>query len=282
VVRGKKQLSKQELKVYNDVADALRHHLECSKRGLKWNDLRLVERYIKMETHFLLKFKLEDSEEFIACFQRDWLWKGGQRTVKIREDCIWPVAPAKPLCEFGSFGWHHAARAKRRAGGEQQAVFVYVVKSMEPPEGVIPSFVWFDRVNEVHSFLPHTLYFSCLEFGRQIFVGSPRYREGCSRGDGISGGNDKPASEMVERTPEILQGVADYQRDVGRNIFNPVEIIRALSRVWLVLKADRIWHGVEESVEGELQILDVLFGPFDFPEYIKTSRGHEWNDTTIG
>jgi hypothetical protein len=65
-----------------------------------------------------------------------------------------------------------------RSNGEQQAVFVDVVKSAQNPELVIPSFVWFETVDNVNRILPQALYFSS-RFGRSVSV---RFWPSCVEG----------------------------------------------------------------------------------------------------
>lgn len=106
-------LNKHVIKRKNDGVDTARHTLECPKRGIKRNDPRLVERYLKMQTQILLKFRMGKSVELLACLQRDRLRKAENETAEVRRGCARTVAPPKDLEEFGSFGWHYTARMKR-------------------------------------------------------------------------------------------------------------------------------------------------------------------------
>ncbi len=139
-------------------------------------------------------------------------------------------------------------------------MLIDVVKSMEMPERIIPTFVWFDRIDSVYGILPHALYFSpTLDY---IFRGTlgDRKRGVCS--GYVAPRQDKLISQVIESAPEILEGASDDQRNVGRNVMNAEDIIAALSRLRVILKENFIWVGSEKMIESDLRITDMLVGPF--------------------
>ena len=98
--------------------------------------------------------------------------------------------------------------AKRRPYGNQHAVFVNNVQSMEAPEHVIAPFVGLDRVDRLDRCWAHTLYlFGCVG---PIFHGVISNREGdvgtVSRA--ASPDKNKLVGQMVQRAPEVLKHIA--------------------------------------------------------------------------
>ena len=187
--------------------------MERCENWLTLDNLRFVDRYINQEFHILLKFKMGDSGEYIASFQWD-SGDGQERATKIDSNLLSGMASLKEFGQLIPFTWRHAASYVRRASGKQQAVLVDTVKLMDLPDRVIPSFVWFDRVDRVFSRLPHALYFSTEE-RRCVFVGVLRNGEASLRSDSVAPaflGNEM-AGEMVKGTSEILENVSSLQTD---------------------------------------------------------------------
>ena len=69
---------------------------------------------------------------------------------------------------------------------------------------------------------------------------------------------------MVERTHEILNGIAGDQCNAVWNRISASDVIDRLSRLRITLGPDLIRLSVQEGTMLSLQISDVLFGPFDF------------------
>ncbi len=72
--------------------------------------------------------------------------------------------------------------------------------------------------------------------------------------------------QVVERTSEIVQSVARDCRKRGWSLRKINDVKRKLSRLRIALASDYIWMGEAkpESIDFGLQVIDVLFGPFDF------------------
>lgn len=159
-------------------------------------------------------------------------------------------------------------------------MLVHVVKSMEPPEGVIPSFVWLHCVDAVYSLLPHSPHFCCFETGRPILIGAPSDGEFGSGSGHVPRGLHEPAGQVVKGASQVVQGVPGNQGNLHRERLQSIDVVDALRHVRLVLKSDAVWFGAEETVKGRLEILDVLFGPFDLPDHAEASPGHGREDSS--
>ena len=253
------------VKSSNDIHDYFSHAVERWNNWLTLDNLRFVERYLNQEFHILLNFRKGESYKFIACIQRDeelrghedlsGFWSGHTR-----------IAGHESLLHSPSLTWRSAIARVRRAGGKQQAVLVDTVKLVDSPERIIPSFVWFDRVDRVLSVLPHALYFSTEE-RRCVFRGSLRNGEASVRSDGAAPAffGNEVASKVVKGAPEILENVSSPKTDIQGDIGNADDIIGALSRFRIILEPDVIWTSAGEcSAQDALQVYDLLFGPLYF------------------
>ncbi len=258
------QSHKQGSENGNDVINQIGHLMERFNNRLTLNNPSLGERYDKVELHILLHFRFRDSEEYIACFQRD-MPDIHESPMKVRNGIIGPTSPEtfNHLCPYT---WQDAVRRQRRNGGNQQAVFVEVVKRMEPPENFIPTFVWFDRMDSVYGILPHSLYFS--NHAGFVFRGVIKNREinmpSVPAASPTGTNLEKLEGHMVKGASEVLQNITDDCADGRKNVFNADEVIGVLSRLWVALGFDYIWIGGKEGFTRDIQIIDVLFGPFDF------------------
>lgn len=262
----------------NNLVDELHRLMESFNNRFTLRNPNFAERYIKMELHVGLHFRFRDGEDYIAYFQnadgidfnpqstevrggltaqRD----GNSRTAGHRVTTDVPVLQFRP-----SLTWRHAMCAKSRSDSKQKAVLVDVVKAVKTPESVIPSFVWFERVDSLNVIIAHSLYFSCV-LGRCIFPGSISNR----KTDVVTGRlpgflSNESVDKMVERTPKVLEGIAANGDNILRDGLHADEVIAALASVRIVLDFNCIWAGTEEGITSDLQILDVLVGPINFCE----------------
>lgn len=250
----------------NDLSDYFGHLIERFNNGLALDNLRLVERYVNRELHILLKFRMVDGAEFVACLQWD-AGDGDQMPFEVRSALTW-MTVHEDFLELRSFTWRSAAAHVRRAGGKQQAVLVNLVKFVDTPERIVPTFVWFDRMDRVFSLLPHALYFS-VEEGRHVFCGIASNWETALRGNGATSLADEMAGKMVEGTSQVLQNVPDNQRDLQRHLGNALDVIGALLRIQIILEPNGIWLATPagECFKQDIpQVVDVLYGPFGLGE----------------
>ncbi len=260
MVRPKTQDSRQErVELKNDVSDKLCHLMQRFDNRLALDNLRLVERYIEMEFHILLHFRMLDGVDFVASIERDRSY-ALQSSNKSERGTIGLVSESDS--DLTPFRWRHASRRIRDAGGQQQTVLVNLVKLMETPERIIPSFVWFERVESFYDILPKSLYFST-NVGRHVFRGTVNNGELIPTSF-LSGSQGKRVSNMVKGTSQVMKNIPNGVESFERNVRNATEIITAFSNFQIVLDRDCIWLGLPESLKGRMQILDVLFGPFDF------------------
>lgn len=211
----------------NDALNKCRELMDLFEKRLRLDDLRLIERYVESKLKILVRFRIGGiDEELIACFQR-----------------------------------------KANVGGPDgdQQVLLYVVQSVQCPDRVIPSFVWFESVDCFERLLPYTLYLSAL-FGF-VFLGTVGDREvdpvGVRRAVPRVATNDL-VGEMVESAHKVFNSVSSEQgQAVGRR-FDARYVIDQLARIRIVLDSDFVGIRLKESSDLAIEVRDVLFGPFDF------------------
>lgn len=246
---------------FNDVEYPLRHFVERLQNRLTLDNLRLVERYIKQELHFLVHFRARDGKEFIACLHRD---TGKHFKCSTHETGL-GLRPRNGLLINRSLAWREALAAGRGTGREEQTMLVNLVKFMEFPEQEVSTLVWLEGINEFYRRWPNTLYFST-KFNRLVLRGGLSYRETCLCRNSAPPDSHEVAGKMVKSAPEIEQNIPRNQRNFGWNLGHMVDVRNTLLNVRIVLKPDEFavitgWSG--ECSNDSVQLVDVLFGPFD-------------------
>jgi hypothetical protein len=147
---------KQRPKTGNDVIDQIHHMLERFDQRLTLTNLRLVERYMEMELHFLIEFGIRGrNEKFIAYLER-FADPGEVATRIVLKDSL----KVNQSPQWDGVIQPEAGSTVLDNGGDQQAVFVDVVKLAEAPEQVIPTFVRFDLMDSGYGLRGDSLYFS--------------------------------------------------------------------------------------------------------------------------
>lgn len=70
--------------------------------------------------------------------------------------------------------------------------------------------------------------------------------------------------KVVESSSQIVNGVPADNRDIRRNLGVLFYIVSAISSIRIFLKSDGIGFFAEKGIDGPLQIVNVLLGPFAF------------------
>jgi len=262
----------QRLKSCDDLPDKIRELMERFEQRLTLDNLRLAERYIKAELHLLIHFGIRGvDKQFVASFQRAHHGIGLKEEMPSRGDGDGIVRngllglPNQLLQASTCMGTEINTPEGGTDGNQHQAVFVDVVKFAEYPELVsLSSLVRFGCVDCVYGILPHALYLSiALGF---VFRGvGPTDREVDKVfGGGLArSGQMKLVGQVVESTSKVLDHITSDEQDVCRHVLNTHDIVDQLSRLRIVLGPDSIWLGSEERLPCDIEISDVLFGPFD-------------------
>jgi hypothetical protein len=262
--RHKSQTGLQQVsKTRDDALYELEHFVERFNQRLTLDNLRLVERYLKFELHILLEFKVSGFDiEFVAHFQR--FCGATKASPAYQSHQSSRVGHGIVDCHSGIVIDSHGPELVPRSRSEQQAVFVDVIQLVEMPKRVVPTSVWFESIDTFNRIWPRTLYFSS-ELGRHVFRGAvcdgePDVAARSLRGDALS---NQLVNQVIESGPKVLEYIASNDGDGRRDLLNSRNVIDMLSRLRIYLLSNSIGLESVKAVEREIEIADVLFGPFD-------------------
>jgi hypothetical protein len=73
----------------------------------------------------------------------------------------------------------------------------------------------------------------------------------------------KPIGQMVKGASKVIQGVASDKPNVQRDYPDIDKILSNLSGLPIALDPGSIWLGFYEEITKDIQITDVLIGPFN-------------------
>ena len=155
----------------------------------------------------------------------------------------------------------HTSQLCDRNNREQQSVLVNDVQLVKTPQGIIPSFVWFNYIDDQGAdFLPGHLYFSTID-GFYQFVSCETDREIGIPGWDTPGHGNNFAGHNVQGGTQIMNNVTNNQRDfpwerIGIECQDivPIDVVVDMQAVEVSFKEGR---------KTSLKLLDVLVGPFD-------------------
>ena len=258
------QKSEQVGKTGDNALNELVHFVQRFEQRPTLDNLRLVNRYVEGKFHFALQFHDARFDiDCIAYFQRfDRTAEIGTGNELKDSTRITPFADCgthPPIIEFGG-----GSILEPHGSGEQKPVLVHIVQSSELPEPIIPSLVWFQSVDAFNCIAGGLLYFST-SLGRHVIIEALTEREkdvlfGCSeRTD-----DDDSVCHVVESRPKVLQNVSSDYGDHLWNFRNRNDLENMISGFRINLAAQEIAVFLVEGVECDLQLTDVLIGPFDF------------------
>ena len=245
----------------NYALDHARQLMDRFEQRLTLSNPNLIDRYLESKLHLRVRLLINASNvEFDASFKGKSLVGWNEKKTRSFNQGS-SVFDRKQICYQRS----DIDTCCLRANCEQQAVLLDVVKSVKHPEDVIPSLVWLERVDGVKCGLRSALYFSAF-FG---FVTREIVRDGEVDPFGIRGSIPRITAnqlecEMVEGRRQILDSISRDERQGYRDSLGPCQIADKLCGPRIVLGSNFIRVGLMEGVDFPFQILDVLFGPFDF------------------
>ena len=267
------QLAQERLELQNQAIYNLGQLCDLWQNRPTLDNPNFIERYLDCTFRILIKLRVGTiNKEIVAHLQRKEVIGGIEPEVNGRDRFVRPH-----LLE--GFGHKILDRGTNvdafelASGSYQEAVFVDIVKSINEPERVIPTFVWLDFVDSLYGRLRHSLYFSHLS--GFVFFGAIKDRErdvserivrplGVS--DPIGANKDKLVSQVVQGASEAVNDVSETQRDIKMRRGDLRNIIMQLSGLRIALGSEFVGVGFERGpTDGErLQLVDVLIGPCNF------------------
>lgn len=214
--------------------------MEKWEKRLTLANLRLAERFGAGEINFLIHFRRRNSvEEYVLCL--------------------------KPIVSFESIANEQAVTKD----SEIESVFVDVVQLVQTPERIVPALVRLEMIDSFYGRWPHSLYFSNLRGFVVLGVANDWEGNPIARSGAGCSNQSKLISQMVERTSEILNDVScnGQQLKRGDGILSNVRgACRHLNppAAKILIGNDYLVCNSLKGIGEDIELQEVLFGPFDF------------------
>jgi hypothetical protein len=231
--------------VGNEVINKIQHTVERFKNRLTSDDLRLSERYIKAELKVLVACSFVgvsgDVHDFVALFQRHRGFGPSDLPSRLDNDA--------PLFD-------------RSCGRKYKPMLIPTVKIVDIPQCVVTSEVWL--YNRDHLFCTwHDCVYSSLANCRCVLLGSLADREKGAPVGLTSASFDESPSKMIQGASKVMDRIPEHQRDVIGDWLDAADVKSYVANLRLVIDSERIRLRIAEGTNSNIQIADVLFGPFN-------------------
>jgi len=141
-------------------------------------------------------------------------------------------------------------------------MFVCDVQIVESAEGVIPSLVRFDLIEDAGNDIGMGDPYFSTKKGSFHFLSSITNRE-LDVLHGTVRSSDKFACDEIKGRPQIMQSIADNQGKPLRERFCDSELQHMIAGLRIFRNAKTIKISADELVQGGVQFEDVLIGPFN-------------------
>ena len=122
-------ISQERPEARNQVINEVDKLMQAWDQRIRFGNLRLAERFLNFDLNILLHLRFDSGEEGILGFHQ--------------------ISSAIPI----------GSKEKVVSQGKEGTVLVDVVKLVDSPERIIPTFVWFEPVDCLNSLQKHSLYF---------------------------------------------------------------------------------------------------------------------------
>lgn len=245
--------TEQRFEASCDVINKLGHFFERWDKRLTLENPNFIERYKEGELQILLQFSAGIiPKEYVIVFQGK-PHVGDTQYPRIRFRRLWEQLRIKArqmdaeICADNS---------------NRDTVFVDNAQLVQTPENLsLPSLVWFDSADCIYGVLPHSLYLS--KTSGFVFKGAISDREVDSVFTSAIRSATKSESQVIQGGPQILNGITSDSEDYRADWLNVRDTVRG-SSLRINLADSFIWPSLEEPVNLDIQIRDVMVGPFDF------------------
>lgn len=230
--------------------------LECWENRLTFDHLALAERYLKGELRIhvhLAATRRGHTIEYCAVFQREQSVRGSQSDSDLLKHSGRDTRQDRD----------DAGRDVYCTDHHDEPVFIRSVQLMKRPKTVIPSFVRLQFLDDCDNSTPRGLYL--FQSSGFKFVGIVANRETKPLGfQRLPISKHQLPDEQIKGGPQIVESIADDRGQSEGRLRLHADAKEIVSRLWLVFLEDEIGLGLKESADLRCEIVDVLFGPFDF------------------
>ena len=235
------------LECLDDAADELRELMERWDNRLTLERDSLAKRYVEQRLAVLVQFKLSGRA----------YWAHYRAIGAHCQEGVGPHVATNTEIDTtqGAYG----------KGRDEQAMLILNVEVVEGTKRSIPSvaFVWADGLdNETHDIKPRNLYLSAID-GRFKFC----FVVGDWKAHPLKGlfpsEQYQLVSSKVKSRSQVVEGVPEDDGEVVGRPLRHFELDDAISRIGVRLGVQAAEVGLHECSDDIIEIIDVLFGPFD-------------------
>jgi hypothetical protein len=218
----------------------------------------LIQRYSELKLYLLVHFRAKRiGNEIVAYIVKNQEIPGSNPHVG-------HDATSK-LCPCGSHVLTQIELFHSEASGQQESVLVDNIQTMQSPQNVIRSLIWFDVPDVLYGLIPRALHFSkksgLVVKGSRLVV---KDRKSSVAVDRTAVRSNQQTDGIVEGRSQVLQDVPSDQTNVIRDVLLIRQVVDDLLGFRITLGRDFVGIGLEEHVKSSVELIDVLFGPLDF------------------
>ncbi|MCH8123857.1 MAG: hypothetical protein IH853_12140 [Bacteroidetes bacterium] len=235
------------------------------KDRLTLSDPRLVDRYVGLDVDLIVRyFWPQYGRDYVAVF----------KPLPTNHNVIDPVndnmqeTPAldNVLVRLGMkpiIGDSLTDNFTQREGGHNEFVLVVDVELVEPPQRIIRSLIWLLPCDDFERGITRAIY--CMPNSGFVTIGRsvPENGEAVPLFDLLAVMNHKRTNSMIERRSKIVDSIAKDQGNIAGDLYSDAENVIGVP---IVLKLGDNFIDVtpiKKAGDEGVQILDVLFGPFN-------------------
>lgn len=250
----------------DDLLDRAAKLVQDWDERLTMDNLSIAHRYTCGELRILVQWRIPslsgEPEDFIAIYERE-------------------LPICKGQLKTGEGRWITQRNWSERddylglsdTKDDEEVVFVVRVESVETPEGVVPSLVGLQRLQDAYCVLGRSLYLGHARGFKRFFRSADR--EHCLIPGGSTTRIDKLPGKKVKGGAKVVDGVANDGSKSRRRIFDDLHAIDLVSRPRFLLSEELVRFGwPEEGTDLGVELVEVLLGPFELRPRPEQSLAH--------
>lgn len=251
-----------------DIDEALREVDELVKsgnNGFSIKNLAFAERYLESEAE--LGFVIDVSatlecQQFVAMFKR-------KLTRKRRSDTPAGTQLGAPR-EIGA----HSSVAMSSRDRNQQLVFVGDVDTVQTPEGIVPSWIRLEPINEFYRRCGRAI--NSMDGACTKVVDIRTYWECCVVIGDSTAVSDEFDSEEIKSRAEVMNAITDEGTPFDWNSLAFTKAVNFVTGLRVLINDKAVRPTAFKSQDGCVKIIKVLFGPlYLYANATKVNHGNK-------
>jgi hypothetical protein len=277
---GKAEVPKSNekwLEARDQVFDNLDHFIECFNNRLTLDNLRLVERYVKGELQLLLHFFAAvggRSENYVAHLRFLPGFRGSVESISQAHHSS-HIAEA-PVDKELLHSFCRVDAMVNEVAGNDSAVLVHDVESVENPQQRLPSLARIDLADRFYNLFPEGLYWSeGIGFRRLGVVIDRELDPGFVSRDRSRGDKQKLIGQVIQSSSQGVNNFPNKGMSERGDIAQFGYVKLGVSRLLVKLGNDFVCAVFRPSPHLDFEITALFLGPFNTPQSESQSVRHE-------